>query len=275
MQLLSEQFRLEKKKIAVVPTMGALHEGHLSLIRIAKQNADVVVVTIFVNPTQFSPNEDFNKYPRNLKLDITLIQKENADVVFSPSLDEMYPKNYETYVESINSSKVLEGKFRPTHFKGVSTIVAKLFNITKPHFAVFGQKDAQQVFIIQQLARDLNFPIEIIVAPVVREPDGLAMSSRNVYLNTEQRNDANILSKSLRLAVKMISDGERNCSHIIDAMKKLISSKQTVTEIEYISIAKTETLEELDEIVPNTKALISLAVKFGNTRLIDNVIIQS
>ncbi|MBM4165376.1 MAG: pantoate--beta-alanine ligase [Ignavibacteria bacterium] len=273
MQSLSGSLRLKEKKIAVVPTMGSLHEGHLSLIRIAKQNADIVIATIFVNPVQFSPNEDFNKYPRNIERDIALIQKENADVVFTPSLEEIYPKNFETYVTTEKSSTVLEGKFRPTHFKGVTTIVAKLFNITKPHVAIFGQKDAQQVFIIQKMIRDLNFDIHIVVAPIVREHDGLAMSSRNVYLNVQERNDATVVFQSLQYAEQLITNGEFNTFSIKNAMKKMISSKRTVTEIDYISIANAETLDELDMILLNSKTLISLAVRLENTRLIDNIVI--
>jgi len=274
MQSLAEALRSEKKKIAVVPTMGALHEGHLSLVRIAKQNADVVITTIFVNPTQFAPNEDFYNYPRNLERDKELLQKENTDIIFAPSLQEMYANNFFTYIEVEKFGTMLEGKFRPTHFKGVTTIVAKLFNCTKPHIAIFGQKDAQQVFIIQQMTRDLNFDVQIIVAPIVRESDGLAMSSRNVYLNTQERNDATILFQSLQRAENLISNGERNSSSIKNEMVKIISSKQSVTAIDYISITNENTLDELETLSSGNKILISLAVRFGNTRLIDNTVIQ-
>jgi pantoate--beta-alanine ligase len=180
MQKVADELRKEGKIIGVVPTMGYLHEGHLSLIRLAKEKSDVVITTIFVNPLQFAPNEDYDRYPRDFERDVKLAQSAGCDIIFHPSVEEMYPQNFLTYVEVDKLTKVLEGEFRPTHFRGVTTVVAKLFNITKPHIAVFGQKDAQQALIIKQIVRDLNFDIEIIVAPIVREPDGLAMSSRNV-----------------------------------------------------------------------------------------------
>lgn len=210
MQRTSEQLRLQGKRIAVVPTMGYLHEGHLSLIRIARGHSDVVITTIFVNPTQFAPSEDFEKYPRDLEQDRRLAASAGCDIVFHPDAKEMYPQDYLTYVEVEKLTGVLEGAFRPTHFRGVSTVVAKLFSITKPHVAVFGQKDAQQALVIRQMTRDLDFDVQIIVAPIVREADGLAMSSRNVFLAENERRDAVALNESLRLAEKMIQSGERD-----------------------------------------------------------------
>jgi len=185
-----KELRLQRKEISFVPTMGYLHEGHLSLVRYAKQNSDFCVVSIFVNPTQFGPNEDFNRYPRDEQRDLNLLEKENCDFVFIPSAQEMYGEDYQTYVKVRKYSEILEGEFRPTHFEGVTTVVIKLFNIVQPDFAVFGQKDAQQAFIIQKMVDDLNVPVRIDVLPIVRESDGLAMSSRNVYLNEEERKQA-------------------------------------------------------------------------------------
>lgn len=273
MQRVADELRKEGKIIGVVPTMGYLHEGHLSLIRIAKEKSDIVITTIFVNPLQFAPNEDYDKYPRDFERDVKLAQSAGCDIIFHPSVEEMYPENFLTYVEVEKLTKVLEGEFRPTHFRGVTTVVAKLFNITKPHIAVFGQKDAQQALIIKQMVRDLNFDIEIIVAPIVRESDGLAMSSRNVYLSESERKDATVLYQSLKLAEKLIEEGERNSSVIISKMEDLIKSKPTA-KIDYIAIVDPNTLEKVESLSEGKEYLIALAVRIGSTRLIDNTLVK-
>jgi pantoate--beta-alanine ligase len=273
MQKVADELRKEGKIIGVVPTMGYLHEGHLSLIRLAKEKSDVVITTIFVNPLQFAPNEDYDRYPRDFERDVKLAQSAGCDIIFHPSVEEMYPQNFLTYVEVDKLTKVLEGEFRPTHFRGVTTVVAKLFNITKPHIAVFGQKDAQQALIIKQMVRDLNFDIEIIVAPIIREPDGLAMSSRNVYLSDSERKDATVLYESLKLAEKLIENGKRNSKNIILKMEELIKSKPTA-KIDYIAIVEPETLEKVETLSEGKEYLIALAVRIGSTRLIDNTIVK-
>jgi pantoate--beta-alanine ligase len=273
MQKVADELRKEGKIIGVVPTMGYLHEGHLSLIRLAKEKSDVVITTIFVNPLQFAPNEDYDRYPRDFERDVKIAQSAGCDIIFHPSVEEMYPQNFLTYVEVDKLTKVLEGEFRPTHFRGVTTVVAKLFNITKPHIAVFGQKDAQQALIIKQMVRDLNFDIEIIVAPIIREPDGLAMSSRNVYLSDSERKDATVLYESLKLAEKLIENGERNSKNIILKMEELIKSKPTA-KIDYIAIVEPETLEKVETLSEGKEYLIALAVRIGSTRLIDNTIVK-
>jgi len=272
MERVADQLRSTGKRIGVVPTMGYLHEGHLSLVRIAKKNADVVITTIFVNPIQFSPHEDFSSYPRDLQRDVKLVEGAGSDVVFAPDTQAMYPENYMTYVEVEKITDVLEGKFRPTHFRGVTSVVAKLFNIAKPHVAVFGQKDAQQAVVVKQMVHDLNFGIDIIVGPIVREPDGLAMSSRNVYLSPPERSEATVLVQSLRLAEELIRSGEKQCTGIIQQMHKLISSKST-TQIDYISVADSSTLQEYSQLHTGLQALISIAVRIGRTRLIDNTLV--
>ncbi len=272
MQRISEELRLQMKKIAVVPTMGYLHEGHLSLIHLAKQHSDVVITTLFVNPAQFGLSEDFDKYPRDFERDKKLADSIGTDILFIPLQEKIYPPDYFTYIEIEKITGVLEGKFRPTHFRGVVTVVAKLFNITKPHVAVFGQKDAQQAIVINRLVKDLNFDIKILVAPIVREPDGLAMSSRNVYLSEVERKESVVLYHSFQLAKKLIEHGERNCLLIISEMKNLISTKSSA-KIDYISIANAETLEEFTMLKDGTRALISLAVRFSTTRLIDNILL--
>ncbi len=270
MQGVSEGLRLSGKRIGLVPTMGFLHEGHLSLLRIAKDHSDVVITTIFVNPTQFAPHEDFESYPRDFDRDRRLAEESGADILFHPDSRDIYPDTHLTYVEVDKITRVLEGKSRPTHFRGVTTIVSKLFNITKPHVAVFGQKDAQQAMVVKQMTEDLNFDIEIIVAPIVREPDGLAMSSRNVYLSPEERKDALVLHESLQLAERMIRSGERNSGVVISAMTSLVEERKSAT-VDYISIADADRLTELKTLRANQKTLISLAVRIGKKRLIDNI----
>lgn len=262
------------KKIILVPTMGSLHEGHLQLIRRAKQIGDFVVVSIFVNPTQFAPTEDFQKYPRNLERDARLAEESGADCIFHPSVEEMYPQQYATFVDVHELNAVLEGKFRPTHFRGVTTVVLKLFTIIQPQIAVFGQKDAQQSVIIKKMIQDLNLPIDIDILPTVREKDGLAMSSRNAYLTEQQRKDAVVLFQSLQRAKQKIESGERNTANIIREMKTLIEAKDE-TVIDYIEIVDANTLENKETIERGMNLLIPLAVRFGTTRLIDNILITT
>lgn len=273
MQQLADQARRAGQKIAVVPTMGALHDGHLSLVRLGREHADLVVLTIFVNPTQFGPGEDFSRYPRSLDEDIVLAGKAGADVIFAPPDEAVYPPGYLTYVHVEKITDVLEGKVRPKHFRGVATIVTKLFQMTKPHVAVFGQKDAQQVAVVRRLMADLNFDIELIVAPTVRESDGLAKSSRNVYLSATQRAEASVLYRSLQHAVRLIGEGARASGAIIGEMRAMIE-RDSSGVVDYISIADGSTLEEVADASSRRPLLISLAVRFGTTRLIDNVIVE-
>jgi pantoate--beta-alanine ligase len=272
MQNAAHDLRAEGKRLALVPTMGYLHEGHLSLMRIARQHAEVVVTSIFVNPTQFGPKEDFAKYPRDLERDRRLAASAGTDLLFVPTVDEMYPAGYATSVSVERVTEVLEGKVRPGHFTGVATVVAKLFHCAEPHVAVFGQKDAQQVAVIKRMTHDLNFGVEIVVAPIVREPDGLAMSSRNVYLSPAERAQASVLSRSLALAAELVRGGERRSDAVVKAMTSLIAA-QPAAAIDYISVADAATLEELDALAPGRQALVSLAVRFGATRLIDNALV--
>ncbi|MDP1676900.1 MAG: pantoate--beta-alanine ligase [Bacteroidota bacterium] len=265
-------YREKKKSIALVPTMGYLHDGHLSLIKKAKAENDIVVVSIFVNPTQFGPKEDFARYPRNIERDSELAKLSGCDILFIPSVEEMYPAGFSTYAVVENISTVLEGKFRPTHFKGVTTVVLKLLNIVQPQVAYFGQKDAQQCVVIRKMVTELNLHTEISIVPTLRESDGLAMSSRNVYLSPDERKNAVALNQSLRLAERLIHQGERNSETIINEMMKLIQSKNPTT-IDYIEIVGTENLEKRTSIKSGDTILIPLAVRFGTTRLIDNTII--
>jgi pantoate--beta-alanine ligase len=239
--------REKKKSIALVPTMGYLHDGHLSLIRKAKEENDIVVVSIFVNPTQFGPTEDFARYPRNIERDSQLAKHYGCDILFTPTIEEMYPGGFSTYAIVENISTVLEGKFRPTHFKGVTTVVLKLLNIVQPLMAYFGQKDAQQCVLIKKMVRDLNVSVGISIIPTLRESDGLAMSSRNVYLNSDERKNAIVLNQSLRLAEQLIQQGERNPETIIDEMMKLIQSKNP-TAVDYVEIVGAENLERITSI---------------------------
>ncbi len=256
--------------VGLVPTMGYLHEGHLSLIRRAREECDHVAVSIFVNPTQFGPNEDLAKYPRDLARDSQLIEP-YTDLLWTPTPEIMYPTGFQTWVEVEEVTKPLEGAMRPGHFRGVTTVVAKLFNAIQPHKAYFGQKDAQQAAVIRQMVRDLNFPIEIVVCPIVREPDGLAMSSRNVYLDPEQRKAATVLYRSLSTAKEAYDDGERDADQLRQAIKDVLAS-EPLAQMQYVSCADYETLEELQRV--ERKALLSMAVYFGKTRLIDNFVLD-
>ena len=270
MQRTAESIRNSGRTLGVVPTMGALHDGHLSLIRLARQHADQVVATIFVNPAQFGPAEDFNRYPRDLEKDSALAMAAGADLIFAPQMAEMYPPGYLSYVNVESLGEKLEGKSRPGHFRGVATVVTKLLHIVKPHVAVFGQKDAQQVAVIRRMVLDLNVDVRLIIGPIVRESDGLAMSSRNVYLTAEQRQEAQVLYRSLQLAEQRLRQGERECARVIRDMTSLVTSSSSGV-VDYISIADNETLDELTNCLPPRTLLVSLAVRFGKTRLIDNI----
>jgi pantoate--beta-alanine ligase len=271
MQLLSEQSRLDGKIIGFVPTMGYLHDGHLSLMRIARELCDFLVVSIFVNPSQFAPNEDFDSYPRDFQRDLDLTEKELVDLVFAPDASELYPEEFQTYVSLEKLPGRLCGLSRPVFFRGVATVVAKLFHIVKPHKAVFGKKDYQQLLVIRQMVRDLNMDIEIIGGETVREKDGLAMSSRNAYLSEEQRVSALSLYKALMTVQELVLSGKVDSSELVREAEKFISSFPD-TKIDYAAICDPETLEDMHTI--DRPALMALAVKVGSTRLIDNMILQ-
>lgn len=273
MQSVSRQISCSGKKIGLVPTMGYLHEGHLSLIKKSKELCDVTVVSIFVNPTQFAPNEDYEKYPRDIDRDNKLLKDYNVDYVFIPSADEIYSPGYQSYIYVSEISKKFEGEFRPTHFKGVATIVAILFNSIKPDFAFFGQKDAQQSAIIRQMVSDLKYDIEIIVCPIVREKDGLAMSSRNVYLSSEERIKALTLHKSLLYAKKLIKGKETDPQKITGNMKMIIEEEKSI-KLDYIGIVNADSFREVDLVEDGNVYYILVAARVGNTRLIDNELIR-
>jgi pantoate--beta-alanine ligase len=257
--------------VGFVPTMGYLHQGHLALVKQARAENSIVVASIFVNPTQFGPTEDFKSYPRDTERDLAMLEKERTDIVFMPSAEEMYPEGFNSWVDVEKVTDRLEGSYRPGHFKGVATVVAKLFNIVEPARAYFGQKDAQQALVIKKMVADLNMNLEVIVAPTVRESDGLAMSSRNVYLNPQERQAAIVLFKALTVARNRREKGERNAETVRQEMTSLIS-QEPLAKIEYVSIADAQTLEELSKI--DRPALVSLAVRFGKTRLIDNMLLE-
>jgi len=255
-------------KVGLVPTMGFLHEGHLSLVRAARQQNERVVVSIFVNPTQFGPGEDYERYPRDEQRDLSLLRDERVDVVFMPSVDEIYPPGASTFVDVGGVTEMLEGAHRPGHFRGVATVVAKLFNIVEPARAYFGRKDAQQLVVVRKLVRDLRFDVEIVGMPIVREPDGLALSSRNAYLSPAEREAALVLSRALREAEQLFGGGDRDGERVRAAMRDLIA-REPLARVDYVSVADPESLRELDRI--ESTALVSLAVRIGATRLIDNV----
>ncbi len=256
--------------VGFVPTMGYLHEGHLSLVRYARAENPSAVVSIFVNPTQFGPKEDFQSYPRDTQSDLAMLEA-MTDVVFMPSPEEMYPAKFDSWVGVGGVTERLEGTSRPGHFRGVTTVVAKLFNIVQPTRAYFGQKDAQQAVVIKKMAADLDMNLEVVTLPTVREPGGLAMSSRNTYLNAGQRQAAAVLYRSLNLTRELWSQGERNAGTMRREMTELIK-KEPLADIDYISIADAATLKELDTV--KSPALVSMAVKFGKTRLIDNIVLE-
>lgn len=268
---LSRQFRSKGARLGLVPTMGALHEGHLSLVRAAKAKSDVVAVSIFVNPTQFGPHEDFARYPRNLEKDCELLEREGVSLVFAPSVEEMYPRSAVTWITVEGLSERLCGKSRPGHFRGVATVVAKLFNIVEPDIAFFGQKDAAQVAVIKRMVRDLNMPVQIEVCPIVRENDGLALSSRNAYLSPDERKMALVLHASLQRAQKLFDDGERAAPKIAAEAKKAFVWQPAV-RLDYFEIVDPESLEPLETITQ--KSLVAVAAFVGNTRLIDNLLLE-
>ena len=257
--------------VGFVPTMGSLHEGHLTLIRQARAENPSVVVSIFVNPTQFGPQEDLDNYPRNPQRDLAILKEAGVDSTFMPAVAEMYPPQFNSWVEVNKITERLEGESRLSHFRGVTTVVAKLFNIIQPAKAYFGQKDAQQLIVIKKMVSDLNMNLAIVPVPTVREPDGLAMSSRNTYLNHKQRQAAVVLYQTLCLAQQLWTQGETNAEHLRQEILTLIR-KHPLADIDYVSIADAETLDEIDTIKP--PALVSLAVKIGNTRLIDNIVLE-
>jgi len=259
------------KKVGFVPTMGFFHEGHLELMRNARKECDVVVVSIFVNPIQFGPEEDFEDYPRDLNRDVKLVEEVGVDIIFAPDVEEIYPEGFSTYVEVKGLTEKLCGRSRPGHFRGVTTVVLKLFNLVQPHVAYFGQKDAQQVLVVSKMVEDLNLDIEICSVPTVREKDGLAMSSRNTYLNTEERKAATVLYRSIQLVKEKVRMGERDVNRLKKAAAELISS-EPLAEIDYVEILSLPDLKEQDTL--KDKMLLALAVKIGKARLIDNAILE-
>lgn len=259
------------RRIGLVPTMGALHQGHLSLIRLARSQADYVVVSIFVNPIQFGPKEDYKRYPRDLKGDAAKCRTADADLIFAPRVEEIYPQGFATHIDVEGLTQGLCGASRPGHFRGVATVVGKLFNLVLPDVAVFGQKDAQQAAVIKQMVRDLNFPVEIVIGPIVREPDGLAMSSRNAYLTAEERSQAPALYRSLLLARKIYRDGERRPAEARRAMAGLLKRQAPLGRVDYIEIVDNKTMQPVQRMERGN--LVAIAVRFPNARLIDNIVL--
>ncbi len=274
MQQLSKALHGEGRTIGFVPTMGFLHEGHLSLVSRSRKISDITVVSIFVNPTQFGPNEDFSRYPRDLKRDKKLLEWAGVDYVFIPEADDLYQPGFQSYVNVADVTQILEGEFRPGHFMAVTTIVAMLFNIVNPDSAIFGQKDAQQAFVIQKMVRDLKFSVKIVVIPVVREKDGLALSSRNIYLSEREREDALVLNHSLMYARKVISGGRRDINRIILGMKKIVERIPT-SNLDYISIVDALTFSPVKKLEHGKKYYVLMACKVGKTRLIDNILVKA
>lgn len=271
MQQKAEGWRRQGKIIAFVPTMGYFHEGHLSLMREGRRRGDVLVVSIFVNPTQFGPQEDFERYPRDLQRDLRMAAEVGVDVVFNPEVGAMYPPGFQTYVEVRDLQRHLCGLFRPGHFRGVATVVVKLFNIVKPHIALFGKKDYQQLLIIEQMVRDLNMDVQILGLPTVREPDGLAASSRNAYLSPEERRAALALSRSLKRAEELFSHGERRAERILGEVRSILEA-EPLLQVEYAELCDPKALEGLRGEV-GERALLALAARVGRARLIDNTIL--
>ena len=264
--------REQDKTIGLVPTMGALHEGHLSLVREARRMCDVVVVSVFVNPTQFGPGEDFEKYPRDLTKDTALLTDYNVDYIFAPTVEEIYPKGFSTYVSVEGLSEQLEGSSRPGHFRGVATVVTILLNTVRPDFAFFGQKDAQQALVIRRLVKDLALDTEIVILPTVREDSGLAISSRNLYLTAEEQQAATVIHRALQAAKNAYKDGERSAGRLADLVRSTIEDEPRA-RLDYVSVSDAETLERLDKL-DERPILIALAAYIGKTRLIDNTILN-
>jgi pantoate--beta-alanine ligase len=269
MQEFSESLRNQGKKIAFVPTMGYFHEGHLNLMREGRKRGDCVVVSIYVNPTQFGPNEDFSRYPRDFERDRNLAEGVGVDVIFYPSNEEMYPEHYQTYITVEGVAENLCGLSRPGHFRGVATVCAKLFNMVKPHVTIFGQKDFQQLAVIKRMVRDLNMDLEVVGMPTTRETDGLAMSSRNIYLSNEERASALSLSRSLKMAKASYDEGERDAKKIVAAACAFIEGHPHAM-IDYAKICDIRTMQDVDRL--NGPCVMALAVKVGKTRLIDNYV---
>ena len=272
MASLTRKLRRENKTIGFVPTMGALHQGHLSLVEEARQMSDVVIVSIFVNPTQFNETGDFKRYPRDLTADAELLTEYQVDYVFAPEEQEIYGEKFSTFVYVENLTETLEGASRPGHFRGVATVVTILFNIMRPDYAFFGQKDAQQIAVIKRLTQDLGFDTEIIVGQTIREESGLAMSSRNAHLSPEERQKASIIYQALRKAKIAVKEGERGAARLTEIVREKIAG-EPLAQIEYVAVVDAETLEPIEKIAENA-ALIAVAARFGNTRLIDNTIIN-
>lgn len=270
MSSIARKLRRENKTVAFVPTMGALHDGHLSLIKEARQMADVVIVSIFVNPTQFNQTEDYNKYPRDLTSDAALLTEYQVDYIFAPDADEIYPPGFSTYIYVEGLTDTLEGASRPGHFRGVATIVTILFNTIRPDFAVFGQKDAQQGAVIKRLVLDLGFETEIVMMPIVREESGLAMSSRNAHLSDEDREKASIIYKSLREAKIAFKNGERDASELAEIVRRGLAS-EPIALIDYVAVVDMDSFEPIEKVGENP-VLVAVAVTFGKTRLIDNAV---
>ena len=268
MVALSRQVR---RPSGLVPTMGYLHQGHLSLVARARKDNETLIVSVFVNPAQFGPQEDLGSYPRDLKRDLALLEAEGTDIVFTPSPEEVYPPGYDTWVEVERLTQRLEGMARPGHFRGVATVVAKLFNIVRPDRAYFGQKDGQQAVVIRRMAADLNMGVQVVVLPTVREPDGLAMSSRNVYLNPQQRRAAPVLYRALGHARDLWQCGERGAERLRQEVRCILEGEPLVERVDYVSVADADTLEELDTV--DRPAMLSLAARIGRTRLIDNILL--
>ena len=265
--------REQDRTIGLVPTMGALHEGHLSLVREARRMCDVVVVSVFVNPTQFGPGEDFEHYPRDLTKDTAVLTDYNVDYIFAPTAEEIYPRGFSTYVTVEGLSDPMEGTARPGHFRGVATIVCILLNVVRPDFAFFGQKDAQQSLVIKRMVRDLAFDTEIIVLPTVREDSGLAMSSRNLYLNAEEQHAAPVIHRALAKAKEAFKEGERSANRLVELVRSTIEAEPRA-RIDYVNVSDAETLERIDRL-DDRPAVMAVAVYFGKTRLIDNTILNS
>ncbi|HEV2705312.1 MAG TPA: pantoate--beta-alanine ligase [Pyrinomonadaceae bacterium] len=265
--------REQDKTIGLVPTMGALHDGHLSLVREARRMCDVVVVSVFVNPTQFGPGEDFERYPRDLTNDTTKLADYNVEYIFAPSVEEIYPKGFSTYVTVEGLSEPLEGVARPGHFRGVATVLTVLFNTVRPDFAFFGQKDAQQTIVVKRLVRDLAFDTEIVVLPTVREESGLALSSRNTYLDPQERRAATVLYRALSQAREVYMEGERSARRLAEVARDIVEAEPRA-RLEYVSVSDAETMERLDKISDERPVLIALAAHIGRTRLIDNIVLQ-
>ncbi len=272
MHRIADRMRGAGLRIGLVPTMGYFHEGHLSLIRQVRRVSDRVVVSIFVNPIQFGPKEDYGAYPRDFKRDIALVQRLGGDLVYAPPAEELYPEGYATYVEVEGLTEQMCGASRPGHFRGVTTVVCKLFAAVKPHVAVFGQKDAQQATVIRRMVRDLNLDVEVLVSPTVREADGLAMSSRNVYLSPEARREAPVLYQSLQEARTLVQQGERRAGVVVETMRRRIGQRPHA-QIEYVAAVDAENLKPLGEL--SGEILLALAVRFGKARLIDNLVVQA